>query len=119
MNYIIISSPELLGSQGELIVYPSCRRPSVRRLSSVRRPPFSKIFSSETAWPIKAKFNVEPPWERGTKCYINCPGHMTKMAAMPIYGKNLKHLLFQNHKFYDLETLHVALGTQGLQSLYK
>ena len=52
------SSPEPLGSQGELIVYPSSRRLSVRR-----RPPFSKIFSSETAWPIKAKFYVEPPWE--------------------------------------------------------
>ena len=22
--------------------------------------------------------------------YINGPGHMTKMTAMPIYGKNLK-----------------------------
>ena len=83
MNYIIISSPEPLGSQGEPIVYPSSRSPSVR-------PPFSKIFSSETAWPIKAKINAEPPWERGTKVYINGPGHMTKMAAMPIYGKNLK-----------------------------
>ena len=80
----IISSPEPLGSQGELKVYPSSRRPSVRR------PPFSKIFSSETAWPIKAKFYVEPPWEGGMKVYINGPGHMTKMAAMPIYGKNLK-----------------------------
>ena len=83
----IFSSPELLGSQGELIVYPSSRRPSVRR-----RPPFSKIFSSETAWPIKAKFYVEPPWEGGTKVYINLPSHMTKMAAMPIYGKNLKKI---------------------------
>ena len=56
----------------------------------VRRRPFtfSNIFSSETAWPIKAKFYVEPPWEGGTKVYINSPGHMTKMAAMPIYGKN-------------------------------
>ena len=81
-----ISSPEPLGSQGELIVYPSSRRPS----SSVVCPPFSKIFSSETAWPIKAKFYVEPPWEGGTKVCINGPGHMTKMAAMPIYGKNLK-----------------------------
>ena len=26
-----------------------------------------------------------PPWEGGTKVYINGPGHMTKMAAMPIY----------------------------------
>ena len=26
----------------------------------------------------------------GMKVYSNGPGHMTKMAAMPIYGKNLK-----------------------------
>ena len=85
----VFSSPEPLGSQGELIVYPWNRRPSVRCLSSVvRRSPFSKIFSSETARPIKAKFYVEPPWEGETKVYINGPGHMTKMAAMPIYGEN-------------------------------
>ena len=105
----IFSSPELIG---ELIVYPCS---GVHR----RRPPFSNIFSSETAWPIKAKFYVEPPWEGGTKRYINCPGHMTKMAAMPIYGKTLKNLLLQNQKSYDLETWHVASGTQALQSLYK
>ena len=28
--------------------------------------------------------------EGGTNVYINNPGHMTKMAAMPICGKNLK-----------------------------
>ena len=72
---------------GELIGYPWIRCPS----SSVRRPfTFSNVFSSETAWPIKAKYYVEPPWEGGTKVCINGPGHMTKMAAMPIYGKNLK-----------------------------
>ena len=70
-----------------LVLFILIRRPSVRR----RRPStFSNIFSSETAWPIKAKFYVEPPWEGGTKVCINGPGHMTKMAAMPIYGKNLK-----------------------------
>ena len=54
-----------------------------------RRPfTFSNVFSSETAWPIKAKFYVEPPWEGGTKVYINGPGHMTKMAATPLHGKN-------------------------------
>ena len=26
------------------------------------------------------------PYEAGTKVYINGPGHMTKIAAMPIYG---------------------------------
>ena len=89
----IFSSPEPSGSQGELIVYPWSgvrRRPS----SSVVHPHFSNIFSSETAWPIKAKFYVEPPWEGGTKVYINDPGHMTKMAAMPIYGKNPSKIFF-------------------------
>ena len=84
---IFISSPEPSGSQGELIVYPysgvRCRR------SRHRRQQCLNIFSSETALPIKAKFYVEPPWEGGTKVYINGPGHMTKMATMPIYGKNL------------------------------
>ena len=117
IHALLFSSPEPLGSQGELIEYPWIRRPSVRRRPSVgvRRPStFSNIFSSETAWPIKAKFYVEPPWEGGTKVCINGPGHMTKMAAMPI-----KNLLLQNQKSYDLETWHVASGTQALHSVYK
>ena len=52
--------------------------------------PFPKILSSETAWQIKAKFHVEPSWEGGAKICINGPGHMTNMAATPIYVKNLK-----------------------------
>ena len=51
---------------------------------------------------------MEPPWEGGTKVYINGLGHMT---TMPIYyGKTFKNLLLQNQKSYDLETWHVALG---------
>ena len=86
-NTSLVSSPEPLGSQGELIVYPcsGVHPSSVRHLSTI-----SNIFSSETTWPIEAKFYLEPPWEGGTKVCINGPGHMTKMAAMPIYGKNLK-----------------------------
>ena len=38
----------------------------------------------------KAKFYVKPPWEGGIKVYINGPEHMTKMAAMPTYSKNLQ-----------------------------
>ena len=72
----------------ELIVYP-CSGICCRC-----RPPFSNVFSSEIAWPIKAKFYVEPSWEGGTKVYINGPGHMTKMAAMAIYGKNLYKTFF-------------------------
>ena len=82
---LFISSPEPSGSQGELIVYPCS---GVRR-RRCRCQQCLNIFSSETAWPIKAKLYVEPPWEGGTKVYINGPSHVTKMAAMPIYGKNL------------------------------
>ena len=68
---------------------------SIRRPASGVRPfTFSNIFSSETAWPIKVKFYVEPPWEGGTKVFINGPGHMTKMAATPIYGKKPSKIFF-------------------------
>ena len=50
---------------------------------------FSNIFSSDTIRPIEAKFRMESPSDRGTKICSNGSGHMTKMAAMPIYGKNL------------------------------
>ena len=33
---------------------------------------------------------------------------MTNMAAMPIYGKNIKNLLLQNQLTDDLETWYVA-----------
>ena len=52
---------------------------------------FCNYFSLETARPIEAKFHVKPPLNGGTKGCSNCPGHMTSMAAMPIYGKNLKN----------------------------
>ena len=73
------------------------RRPSyvvVRRPSYVvvrHRPHSLNIFSSETTGPIKVKkIHMELLWDGGTKVCPNSPGHMTKMAAMPIYGKNLK-----------------------------
>ena len=43
------------------------------------------------------------------KMNTNELGHMTKMATMPIYGKNLKNLLLQNQLTNDLETWYVAL----------
>ena len=50
---------------------------------------FSKGFFSETAKPISFKFHMQPPSKGGKKICIYHLGHMTKMAAMPIYGKNL------------------------------
>ena len=46
----------------------------------------------------------------GTKVCSNGPGHLTKMAAKPIYGKNPFKNLLQNQKVDDLETWNVALG---------
>ena len=65
---------------------------------------FSNIFSSETTGPIEAKFHVKPPSDGETKVCSNGPGHMTKMAATPIYGKTPKTLLLRNQRAYDLET---------------
>ena len=51
---------------------------------------FANFFSLEMARSMEAKFHVQPPWDGVRKIYSNGPGHMTNMAAMPIYGKNLK-----------------------------
>ena len=109
---MLFSSPEPLGSHGELIVYQS----------SVR-PPFSKIFSSETPWPIKATFYVEPPLEGRTKVYINglgyikmkiClynVGHMAGLFPCPFMLKNLKTFHHWNQRTDLHELRYVAQGT--------
>ena len=40
-------------------------------------------------------FHRELLWGGETKVYSNGPGHMIKMAAMPIYGKNIKKNFFK------------------------
>ena len=61
------------------------RRPSVRRPSTI-----SNDVSSETTGQIATKFHLQPPGPFGKKSCSNGLGHMTNMAAMPIYSKNLK-----------------------------
>ena len=46
-------------------------------------------------------------------------GHMTNMAAMPIYGKNLQNLLIQNQLTNDLETWYVASCMGVLPNMFK
>ena len=46
---------------------------------------------------IEAKFHVELSWDGGTNDCSNGPGHITKMAAMPIYDKN-------HWKYFSLES---------------
>ena len=67
---------------GELIVCESLRRPS-GVCSSTFRNTFSK-----TTGPIKLKLHKETLSDAGTKVCSNGPGHLTQMAATPIYGKN-------------------------------
>ena len=80
----IFSSPEpkalgeLIGWEGSVV------RPSVVH------PQFQTTSSSETTGPIATKFHIQPPGPLGKKSCSNGLGHMTNMAAMPIYGKNLK-----------------------------
>ena len=59
---------------------------------------FSNFFSLETDGPIESKFHMEPPWDERMKVCSNGSGHMTNMAAMPIYGKNLKKIFFSGIK---------------------
>ena len=55
---------------------------------------FSNFFSLETACPIESRFHVDPPWDWGTNICSNDQGHMTKMAAMPIYGRSIENSSF-------------------------
>ena len=50
---------------------------------------FSNLFSSITSRPIEAKFHMALPLDEGMKWSSYGSDHMTKMAAMLIYGKNL------------------------------
>ena len=45
---------------------------------------------------------------------------LNKMATIPIYGKKSeKNLLLQNQESFEAESSYIALGTQGLPSLFK
>ena len=96
----------------ELIGYSwSGVRPSVRRPSPVRSQ-CSKIFFSKSDWPTKAKFYVEPPWVGGTNVCSRHLGHMIKMAAIPLYGKNPSKIFFSRTGkpiFTKLGMLHLGL----------
>ena len=48
----------------------------------------SNIVFSKTTRPIELKFHMKTPYDRLATIYTNCAGHMTKMATMPINGKN-------------------------------
>ena len=75
-------------TQTLLFISPEPKTPG--ELSVVCPSTISNNFSSETIGPIATKFHIQPPGPLGKKSYSNDLGHMTNMAAIPIYGKNLK-----------------------------
>ena len=79
-----------------------------------RRPHSLNIFSSETTGPIKFKFHMELLWVGGTNVSSNGPGHMTKMATMPIYGKKLKKKIFFSETKRPM-TLSLGVHHRGLE----
>ena len=81
---------------------------------------FKKAFSLKPLGQSKLNFMWSLLGKREHEfCKKNHFRHITKIAAMAIYGKILKHILLQNLKFYDLETWHAALRTRALQNIYK
>ena len=82
--YCLFSSPE---PKAHRLAYsiPMLRRPSFVGINNFKH---LLLQNSKTACRIKAKFYVEPPWVGGTKVCSRHLGHMTKMAATHIYGKN-------------------------------
>ena len=104
VNYMSTWTYMNIKGQGHLLTFVQRHSDSI----------FYNFFSLPTARPIETKFHVKPPWDRWTKVCSNGPGHMTKMAAMPIYGKNLNNDRIWNQQADDLESWYAALGTHVL-----
>ena len=85
-------------------------------LYSSKWPRYSKFLFSETAWPMKAKFHTEHPYEEGMKVYINDSGHMAKMATMAINNKHLFKVFFSRTRRPVI--LKLGMKHQGIE-LYK
>ena len=74
-----------------------------QRSSSLRPPRQSK---PNCMWKLLGK---------GEKVYMNGPGHRTKMAAMPIYGKNLQ--ISNSPMIMTLGLEHYVLSLRNLQMM--
>ena len=75
-----------------------------------------KLHFLKNTRPFEAKFHIRPPWDVGMKNCSNVTGDMTKMASMPIYGKNLQKSPFSGTK--RLMTLKLVYGI-GYSSIAK
>ena len=90
---------------GELIVYQSLRRSYIRQ-------------HFQTSSPLKqlGQLNSNFIWrlmDAGTKVCSTGPGHMTKMAATPIYGKKRLKIFFRRFRTRRLMTLGLGMKHWG------
>ena len=86
---------------------------------SILKPPsssISKIFS-ETAWPIKAKFNSCSGM--GEQKYVTESGSHDQDGRHAHIWQNPFKTLLQSQKANDLETWYVASGTLAHHTLFK
>ena len=85
-----------------------------RHLSVIRRRPskISNSFFSKTVWPIKSQILYGASRGRGKESWSRHLGHMTKMAATPIYDKIPSTFIFSGtsgRMFTKLGMLHRRL----------
>ena len=64
------------------------------------------IVFSETTRPIKLELHMKTPLVKGIAVCSDGPGHMTKMAAMPIYGNTPLKIFFSR----TLKPMTLGLG---------
>ena len=76
------------------------------------KPQHKQTIFSELTGPIKAKFHVGIQWDRGMKVCSNDASHVTKMATMPIYGKNPLKIF---SKTYRPMTFKLDIQLRGLK----
>ena len=55
---------------------------------------YQNIVFSQTIGPIELKFCLKTPYDKLAKIHTKHFGHMTKMTATPIYGKNPLKIFF-------------------------
>ena len=55
---------------------------------------YQNLVFSQTIGPIELKYHVKTPYDKLAKIYTKHFGHMTKMAATPIYGKKPLKIFF-------------------------
>ena len=89
LNKYIISSPEL---KAHCWAY-RIGRPLLSIVVHTLWTSFPQIPLAQSV-----QFHIELLWDGGTKVCSNDLGHMTKMTAMPICGKNLKKNFFSRTK---------------------